>query len=1096
MDDDRSRRVLQAFREVLESEPEGRAAALTRACRDDPGLRADVARLLAAHDEGDAFLDDPPVLGAEPGIDRDGLVGKRLGDTLITRVISSGGMGVVYEAVQENPRRTVAVKVLREGLASRSALRRFEYEAQVLGRLHHPGIAQVYEAGIHATEEGVPGVPYFVMEHVAEARSITEYARVQGLDAEQRLRLFMDVCEAVHHGHQKGIIHRDLKPGNILVDPAGKVKVIDFGLARATDSDMTLTSGLTEVGQLVGTLQYMSPEQCLADPHDLDTRSDVYALGVVLYQLLCDRLPYDLRDLPLVEAVRRIRDEPPARPSTTVRALRGDLETILLKTLEKDRRRRYESAHEVRLDLERFLHRQPIAAHPPTVFYQLRTFAARNRALVGGIAGVFVVLVLGLITSTTLYLQAEAARAEVAREADMVRQINAFFNDMLASLDPLQLEAGASVPRPAPDEPRRPTGYARDVSMAEMLRWAAPRIEHTFAGKPEQQARVHETIGMAFFRLGLNHEARPQLQAALDLRSATLGESHEDTLRSKVQLADVLRWLGEYAAVESLLRPVLENLTRLLGDEDWQTQSCALVLAAALGHQGKDAEADRMFEETLHTQRHALGEEDRRTVWTMAEWAFDLARRGESRKAEMLAERAYEIGGRRFGPEDYVTVYSGGALGFLLAGRGEFARAESLVRPVLEARRRISGEEHPRTGISKAILAGTLRGEESLEERVRLYREALDGWRRNLGEGHFYLSVVTGGYAELLADRRRHEALEALLRERFEACRTELGEEKARTVEALQNLATFLLDRGRPAEGEALHRALLQSLRERLGDEAPATLAGLKLLADFHLRSGRLDAAAAELEDWVRSMARARGETHPATLHARTAAARALLEAGRTQQASEQTLAALAGWRRRTVSADASPRDFNTLAWQLLTCEPPGLRDPEQARSAAERAVALSESDDATILDTLALSYVLTGEPARAIETQRRALAAETTAPSWRSSTRFWPGGGSSSATATSNWRRCSPTRPDWCSRPIDPTWPSRGHVRPSNSGCAMRRETPHRTPPARWRCSAIAWRSLAATPRPNRCSCTAFRACRTSRWPMPSRPGNGRAAG
>ncbi|MHC5212094.1 MAG: serine/threonine-protein kinase [Planctomycetota bacterium] len=975
MDDDRSRRVLQLFQEVVELEPDGRAGFLNQACSDDGALRAEIEALLAAHDEDDAFLERPPVLEPGTGWSRDGLLGKRLGHYLITHLISSGGMGVVYEAIQESPRRTVAVKVLRDGLTSKSALRRFEYESQVLGRLQHPGIAHVYEAGMHGGD-GVAGVPYFVMEYVPEARSIVEHARVRSLGLEERLRLFMQVCEAVHHGHQKGIIHRDLKPGNILVDPTGQVKVIDFGLARATDSDMTLASARTELGQLIGTLQYMSPEQCLADPHDLDVRSDVYALGVVLYELLCDRLPYDLRGLPLVEAVRRIRDERPARPSTSVRSLRGDLETILLKTLEKDRGRRYESVNELRRDLDRFLRREPISAHPPTVLYQLRTFAARNRVLVGGVATVFVVLALGLVASTSLYLQAESARVQTVREAEMVRQINTFFSDMLASLDPLQLELGVPDTTPEPPESLQRAGYARDVSIAEMLRWATPRIGRTFIGKPEQEARVRETIGMAFFRLGLNHEARPQLEAALSTRADVLGEHHEDTLRSRVQVGDVLRWLGEYAAAEALLRPTLDDLQRRFGEEDGKAQRCALALAAVLGHLGMHAEADRLFEETLQTQQRTLGEEDRRTLWTMSEWAFDLARRTECRQAEALATRAFETSRRRFGAEDYVTVYSGGMLGCLLGWRGEFARAEELVRPAFEGRRRMSGEDHPRTCIIRFVLAGLLRGEESLEQREQLYRESLDGFRRNQGERHFYVNVATQGFQAFQADRHRHEELESLLRERHEACRQSLGEENARTIIALNRLASFLLDRGRGDEGRTLYRELLQSRRARFGNESPRTLAAMKLLADFQLQGGETDVALAALDDWVQAVSRAQGETQPAALNARTSAAEALASAGRTDRAREHALAALAGWRRRTESAEAAASDFNGLAWLLLTCQPAELRDPERARLLAEKAAELREGDDPATLDTLALAHEMTGEAARAIEIERRAIAA------------------------------------------------------------------------------------------------------------------------
>jgi non-specific serine/threonine protein kinase/serine/threonine-protein kinase len=284
---------------------------------------------------------------------------KRIGQYHIKRAIASGGMGTVYEAIQERPRRVVAIKVMRPGVASRSALRRFEYESQLLARLRHPGIAQVYEAGTH--DDGSGAVPYFAMEYIPNAKPITDYSKEKQLSTRERLELSARVCEAVHHGHQKGIIHRDLKPSNILVDSDGHPKIIDFGVARSTDSDMAVTTLQTDVGQLIGTLQYMSPEQCEADPHDLDTRSDVYALGVVLYELLSGKLPYDVSRSRVYDGTRIIREQRPTRLSTLDATFRGDVETIVVKALEKDRSRRYQSAMALGEDITRFFVSSPAA---------------------------------------------------------------------------------------------------------------------------------------------------------------------------------------------------------------------------------------------------------------------------------------------------------------------------------------------------------------------------------------------------------------------------------------------------------------------------------------------------------------------------------------------------------------------------------------------------------------------------------------------------------------------------------------------------------------------------------------------------------------
>jgi serine/threonine protein kinase/formylglycine-generating enzyme required for sulfatase activity len=345
---------------------------------------------------------------------------KRIGQYHIKRAIASGGMGTVYEAMQERPRRTVALKLMRQGIASRSALRRFDYESQILARLRHPGIAQVYEAGTHR-DPGAPGatVPFFAMEYIVGAKPITQYVKEKKLGTRQRMELFAPVCDAIHHGHQKGIIHRDLKPSNILVDATGQVKIIDFGVARSTDSDLAVTTLQTDIGQLIGTLQYMSPEQCEADPHNIDTRSDVYALGVVFYEVLCGRLPYDVTRMAMHEATRIICEHQPSKLTTVDKTLKGDIETIALKAVEKDRERRYQSATDFGQDIRRYLNNEAITARPPSIVYQLHIFARRNRGLLSAVAAVFLALLIGVIVSTFQWVKAE----RYAREAVEARRV-------------------------------------------------------------------------------------------------------------------------------------------------------------------------------------------------------------------------------------------------------------------------------------------------------------------------------------------------------------------------------------------------------------------------------------------------------------------------------------------------------------------------------------------------------------------------------------------------------------------------------------------------------------------------------------------------
>jgi serine/threonine protein kinase len=333
----------------------------------------------------------------------------------IVRLIGEGGMGAVYEAEQDHPSRTVALKIIKPGLSSPKLLRRFEQESEALGRLQHPGIAHIYEAG--TADTGFGPQPYFAMELI-RGRTLTDYAATSLLTPRARLEMVARIAEAAHHAHQRGLIHRDLKPGNILVDETGQPKILDFGVARTTDGDTQATSQ-TDVGQLLGTLAYMSPEQALGDPLEIDIRSDVYALGVILYELLAGRLPYPIGRLP--EAIRAVREEEPARLGSLNRSYRGDVETLVATALEKEKSRRYGSAGELAADIRRYLRDEPIVARSASLGYQLQKFARRNRALVTGVAAVFVIVVAALAVAT---LMAMLKRSEGKLEAAEINSDN------------------------------------------------------------------------------------------------------------------------------------------------------------------------------------------------------------------------------------------------------------------------------------------------------------------------------------------------------------------------------------------------------------------------------------------------------------------------------------------------------------------------------------------------------------------------------------------------------------------------------------------------------------------------------------------------
>jgi tetratricopeptide (TPR) repeat protein len=693
-----------------------------------------------------------------------------IGNYRILRLLGQGGMGAVYEAEQDHPRRKVALKVIKTAAASPALLRRFELESQALARLHHPGIAQVYEAGSADTGDGLE--PYFAMEYVADAERLTSYVERHKLSVRRRLELMVQICDAVEHAHRRGIIHRDLKPGNILVDPEGRIKILDFGVARITDSDAQATRQ-TDMGQLVGTLAYMSPEQALADPLELDTRSDVYTLGLILYELLAGRLPYALKST-LFESLEIIRQAEPAPLTSVDSAYRGDLQVIVAKTLEKDKTQRYSSAADLGADIQRYLKDEPILARSPSVGYQLRKFARRNRALVFGIAAVFAVLVAGIAVSTWQAVRARRAEQTALQERDTAKAVTDFLEkDLLNQADPgFQVQDGA-----AKADPRLDVRTALDR--------AASRIEGKFAAQPLVEASIRKTVGGVYIDLGAFPEAMLQFQRALQVRQRLLGETHPETLASMDDVAAVLERQGKFAEAEDVFAKVLAIRRKTMGEQAPETLTSMFNVAGTMSDRGELAEADALYSEILPMSIRAYGQEDFKVLAVMINLSEIFMEERKYEQAQSLYEKTLDILKRKLGDQLYGTITLRAGLAHVYGIQGKYDRARQMLVPALDEERRILGDRH----------LSTL---ETMNDLARLYMQ----------EG-------------------KSSAAEALYREGLQAAQETLGDGHSLTLEFLSGLADIsLLDR-QPAEAEAAYRKVLAGRLKALGPDHPNTVAAL-----------------------------------------------------------------------------------------------------------------------------------------------------------------------------------------------------------------------------------------------------------------------------
>ena len=833
---DHWRTIDELFDAALDVEPDVRSAFLDAQC--PPELRAAVEALLDSSARMDDFL--PAGAGLQGPLasslfddltngrraPRDARPGARVDEYRLVSRLGEGGMGEVWEAEQARPVRRVALKLLKLGMDTKRVVARFESERQALALMNHRNVAQVFGGGCTPS-----GRPYFVMELVHGA-TVTEYARGLGVDA--RLALFLDVCEGVQHAHHKGIVHRDLKPSNILVaEEEGRAapKIIDFGVARALDTRLSAETFVTEQGQIIGTPEYMSPEQADPGVADIDTRADVYALGVLLYELLAGARPFDggeRRTTGFLELLRQIREVEPPRPSQRVdaarrRLLRGDLDWIVMKALEKDRARRYVSAHEMAEDVRRYLQSLPVLAGPPSRAYRLRKLVRRRRGAVAAAALVVAALVGGAAAAATQAVRARRAELAARAEAETARQVSDFMVDLFEGSDP-RMARGQTV-------------TARDL-----LDRGAARMDAQLAQQPLVRARLQAMMGRTYKNLALFDPAATLLEQALRTREDLLGASDPETVRTLTTLARLELDRKDFSRGEALFRDAMARIERMSEPDRVEEARIRCQLGNALMTKGRFDEAEQLLRTGRDAFVRELGPTHAHVASAWGDLGNALNRAGRRAEAEAAYRQAIAIR-TAADPDDPRLGVTLNNLGSLLASMNRNAEAGPFVARALAIEEKVYGPEHPRVANMLGTLGALHRNEGRLEEAAVDFGRALAIREKVFGAEHSATAEVLNDVGRVSFLRGDDAGARRALGQALAIERKTLAPDHAQTAATYGHLGALHLRRGELAAAERAFGHGLASMEKLQGPEAIDLVHFLSGLADVALRRGRLGQA-------------------------------------------------------------------------------------------------------------------------------------------------------------------------------------------------------------------------------------------------------------